>query len=192
MKNYGIIIVFLLAVLSSGLAVADDRLGPSDVTDYYLEPAIAGYVQNTSNSDDENKVGVAVVGSIWYVKHKVDIGLEAMASDSTGLFLSARYPVDNQWNIAAGVGKLGYAVDTRAGDYYAKPTSIMVFSDYQTEYGKIVMRLIVSDSSKNFYSSGACVHTNAPPDNHLDSCSTYQTSTNNLRHVFMIGFQYDL
>lgn len=186
-------ITAVLLLLFSASVFSQERLGPSDVTDYYLEPGVSVYIQTTSNSDDDNSAGPAVMGSLWYVKYEIDVGLEVMASDATGIFATARYPVDNQWNVAAGIGKIGYAVDTPFGEYYAKPTAVMLFSDYQTEYGKIVGRIIFSESDKNYTDgSQVCVHTNAPPDNHLDSCSGGgQVKTNNARQIIMLGMQYD-
>lgn len=183
-----IILVFLLTVFAVGLSVADERLGP-DVTDYYLEPVIGGYVQGGTGTP-----GVAVVASVWFVKYKVDLGIEAVISDNAGAFLSARYPVNNEINFGVGIGQIGYNVDTNYGDYWAKPVAGMLFADYQTGYGKIILRGVFSESSRS-YSGGAqtCVHTNAPPDNHLDSCSGGQTvATDNRRQVIMLGFQRGL
>ncbi len=187
-------IIILLVILFSSSVIAGERMGPSDVTDYYLEPSISAYITSVGNTDDDNVVAPGLMASLWYVKYEVDFGVEALGSDSSGIFLSARYPVDNQWNVAAGIGKLGYAVDTRAGSYYAKPTGLMLFSDYQTEYGKIIARFIYSESGKNYTDgSQVCVHTSALPDNHLDSCSGgNQLKTNNAQQVIMLGFQVDL
>jgi len=184
-------LIILLALIAN--PVYADRLGPSDVTDYYLEPAISAYITSIANSDDNNKATVSLIGSLWYVKYKVNVGVEVLGSpDTTGVFIAGRYAIDNQWNISAGLGKVGYNVDTGTNDYYAKPTALMLSGDYQTEYGKIIARFIMSESSKNYYLTGNCIHTNALPDNHLDSCTGGSISTSNTRQMIMLGFQVDL
>jgi len=171
-----IIALFLLPVLVNANEDIETSIGlyTSGVTDGYTDSA-----------------GVALVTSIFYTKYQIDIGAEMLTESTTdGVFISGRHPINHEWNVGAGIGILGYNVDTSLGDYYAKPSALMLFSDYQTKYGKIVTRLILSESDKNYYTA-ECTHTSAPPDNHLDSCLGSKTNINNSRQMIMIGYQYD-
>ena len=193
LPNFPIIVVVLLSAFMIYGAKAEERLGPESITDYYLEPAISGYIHSTANSDDDNLIGIAAIGSLWYVKNEIDIGIEALASTSTnGLFVSIRYPVD-EWNLGAGVGQIGYAVETSFGDYYAKPMAVMLFSDYQTQYGKIVGRIIFSESDKTYQTTEeTCTKIYHSWPRPKCTTNTSNHKTDNIRHIIMIGLQKDL
>jgi len=170
--------LIILIALISAPALAED-----------YEPSIGAYVTSITNTDDDNSAPAAVMASLWYVKYDFNVGVEVLGSqDTSGVFAVGRYAIDNQWNIGTGIGKVGYEVN----DSYKKPTALMLFTDYQTDYGKIIARFIVSESNSDYYTIGECTHTNAPPDNHLDSCITSQSETTNIQQMILIGFQYDL
>jgi len=174
------ILIFLLTVFAVGLSVASDR----------IETSIGGFVQNATNTDDTNQFATAIVGSIYHTGYPVDIGLEVIASDNPGGFVIGRVPLGNNFNIGIGIGSIGYRLD----NYWAKPIAYTINTEYKTQYGSIVAKFIYSESSRD-YSNGpqSCVHTNAPPDYHLDSCTGGgTTSTYNKRNVFMLGFQKEL
>ena len=172
--------------------MAEGRLGP-EVTDYYLETAIGISAINTANTNDDNSTGLALVGSVWYVKNEIDIGVEAIVSMSPGIFVMGRYPVD-QWSFSAGVGQVGYNVDTDFGDYYAKPLAVTFATDYQTEYGRITARLIQSSTNKSYTTLSESCGMIRPKHWEEEVCEIDATNSkvSNIRRVFMLGFQKDL
>lgn len=110
---------------------------------------------------------MTVIGGVfWTEPASFDVGFEALAADyGQGGFVSGRIPVDSDWSLVAGVGVLGYKVDTEIGnDYYAKEPALMLGVSHRTDFFTLVARYIITESDKNHYVAiaGGCMATGSP------------------------------
>lgn len=197
MKRIMILFVLFMALAMMGNAYATERLGPASVTDHWMEASLGFYANKTDNTNQDNTAGPGAIASLWYVKPKpVHIGIEGMIFDwGQGGFLSGRTAIDNDWTLIAGVGLLGYKVDTKFGDYYTHEPALMVGTSYQTEFGRVVARYIVTESDKNHYvatSDQTCI---GPEHSERPKCETsvgskkYQTE--NTKSALSVGLQFE-
>lgn len=184
-------ILFIVLLLFVGSTFAEDRLGP-DVTDYYLDVGIGILAANTSISNQDTLTGGAIAAGLWYVKYEIDLGLEAIVTDwGQGGFLSAKYPIQD-YEIQAGIGYMGYEVESIT-DYYTHEPVLLLGASYQTGYGKIIFRYLVSQTDKNHYSTTSItqdIELASWPHTETITRST-KTETDNTYRTIGVGFQVD-